>query len=54
MTKRAGRYRAQLLVQSNHRGQLNNTLKRLCELGDNNKLGAKLRWSVDVDPLDMF
>lgn len=50
MERRAGRYRAQLLLQSGERSQLQRLLEQLApELG---KLpGArKVRWSLDVDP----
>jgi primosomal protein N' (replication factor Y) len=54
MTKKAGRFRAQLLLQSNHRHDLNQELQQLCELGDQHALGKRLRWSIDVDPIDLF
>ena len=54
MERRAGRYRAQLLVQSEHRRALHRFLQswilRLSEL----KIGRKVRWSLDVDPLDLL
>jgi primosomal protein N' (replication factor Y) len=54
MTKKAGRFRAHLLLQSNHRRDLNQALQQLCELGDQHTLGKRLRWSIDVDPIDLF
>ena len=54
MTKKAGRYRAQLLLQAEQRKDLHQSLQQLCEFGDQLPLGKKVRWSVDVDPVDMF
>jgi primosomal protein N' (replication factor Y) len=52
MERRAGRFRAQLLVQAPQRGSLQRLLKawlpRLDELAE----GRKVRWSIDVDPTD--
>jgi primosomal protein N' (replication factor Y) len=54
MERRAGRYRAQLLVQADRRaalqGFLGNWLAQVREL----RLPAGLRWSVDVDPQDLM
>jgi primosomal protein N' (replication factor Y) len=52
MERRAGRFRAQLLIQAPQRGSLQHLLKawlpRLDELAE----GRKVRWSIDVDPTD--
>ncbi len=54
MERRAGRYRAQLLVQSNARPPLHAFLGRwVAELAEA-KFSKKVRWSLDVDPLDMY
>jgi primosomal protein N' (replication factor Y) len=54
MERRSGRYRGQLLIQSNHRGQLQQFLaawkKRLTE----QKIARRVRWSIDVDPVELF
>lgn len=51
--KRSGRYRYQLIIQSQHRkplhAQLDNWLGKL----ENSKHSKKVRWSLDVDPQDM-
>lgn len=54
MPRRAGRYRVQLLVRAQHRPLLQRCLSRL--LPEIEKLSTKhqVRWSVDVDPLEMF
>ena len=54
MERRAGRYRAQLLVQSAQRAPLHDFLgiwvRQLAEA----KFAKKTRWSLDVDPVDMY
>jgi primosomal protein N' (replication factor Y) len=54
MPRKAGRYRVQLLMQARERPLLQRCLKRI--LPDIEKLPGKqtIRWSLDVDPLDMF
>ena len=54
MTRKAGRFRAQLLVRSDQRKPLHQTLQQLCSLAEQHPLGNKVRWSIDVDPGDMF
>ncbi len=52
MTKRANRYRAQLLVQANDRKVLQKHLaSRLQQL---HQLPGAARWSIDVDPADLY
>ncbi len=54
MERRAGRYRAQLLVQSAQRAPLHTFLRQwVSELAEA-KFTKKVRWSLDVDPNDMF
>ena len=54
MARRAGFFRAQLLVHAKQRKQLHRCLQLLSHYGDQHPLGKKLRWSIDVDPVDMF
>ncbi len=54
MEKRAGRYRAQLLVMSPQRSALHDFLSRWLGLLEEAPQGRKVRWSLDVDPLDMY
>lgn len=54
MERRAGLYRYQLLFQSKNRNNLQKLLKILIEDIGNIKLSKKIRWSLDVDPLDLF
>ncbi|MBI3547026.1 MAG: primosomal protein N' [Gammaproteobacteria bacterium] len=54
MERRAGRYRAQLLVQSVQRAPLHVFLRQwVAELAEA-KFAKKARWSLDVDPADMY
>lgn len=50
MEKKAGRYRAQMIIQSPSRSQLHQTLTQL----QNTLQTLKLRCTLDVDPLDVF
>lgn len=52
MERRAGRYRAQLLLLAARRSRLQTTLKLLIPEIEKLPLGRKVRWSVDVDPID--
>ncbi len=54
MERRAGRVRAQLLLQANRRVDLHRLLGPWLQQLETDKLGRKVRWSVDVDPQEMF
>jgi primosomal protein N' (replication factor Y) (superfamily II helicase) len=54
MEKRANRYRQQLMFRSTQRADLQMLLTRLCEQLEHSADHRKVRWSVDVDPLDMI
>ncbi len=54
MERRAGRYRAQLLFQANSRAQLHRLLTPLCNNLENLPSARQSRWSLDVDPIDLF
>ncbi len=54
MEKRAGRYRAQLLLQSASRSALHRLLEKLLPRLEQNRLNRRVRWSLDVDPVDLF
>jgi len=54
MERRAGRYRAQLLVQAAARAPLHRLLANwLLEL-EQMPSGRAVRWSLDVDPVDLY
>ncbi|MGR9046676.1 MAG: primosomal protein N' [Gammaproteobacteria bacterium] len=54
MARKAGRYRYQLLLQSNQRRQLHLFLDALLPKIEGLKLARKVRWSLDVDPVDLY
>lgn len=54
MERRAGVFRAQLIIQSSQRSILQSTLKELLPMIEALKLKNKVRWHVDVDPWDVF
>ena len=54
MARRAGRYRAQLLLQSHDRQALHQCLKRLRDSLENDPGVRKVRWSIDVDPVELI
>ena len=54
MARRAGRYRAQLMLQSADRAALHTVLRRLRPELEAEPAARKVRWSIDVDPLDLF
>ena len=54
MARRAGQYRFQLLFQHTNRSALHHLLKQLVPEILTLKLAAKVRWSLDVDPVDLY
>ena len=54
MVRRSGRYRAQLLLAGKNRHALQASLKRCIRCADQSPAAKKLRWSADVDPVDLF
>lgn len=54
MERRAGRYRAQLLFISVNRAQLQQLLAQLCFNLEALVSARQARWSMDVDPIDLF
>ncbi|MDO8703782.1 MAG: primosomal protein N' [Sulfuricaulis sp.] len=54
MERRAGRHRAQLLVQSAQRAPLHDFLAQWVRQLAEAKFAKKTRWSLDVDPVDMY
>ncbi|GAA5132433.1 primosomal protein N' [Thalassotalea piscium] len=53
MEKRAGKYRFHLLIQAKKRSYLHKALTLLLECADNNEWSSKVRWSMDIDPLEL-
>lgn len=54
MARKAGRYRAQLLLQSHDRQALHIALRGLRPALEQSPLARKVRWSIDVDPIELF
>jgi primosomal protein N' (replication factor Y) len=54
MERKAGRYRAQLLLQSTERANLHRLLDYLRESLEGSPVARRVRWSVDVDPIELF
>lgn len=54
MSKRQGHYRFQLLLQSQDRKSLHDVLSYSTDLLEENKFNKKVRWSLDVDPIEIF
>ena len=53
MERRAGRYRAQLLLESPIRGKLHHFLSAWLPRIEALRASRRLRWSVDVDPIEV-
>ena len=54
MARRAGRYRAQLLLQAGDRRALHAALRELRRKLEEDPAARKVRWSIDVDPIELF
>ena len=54
MARKAGRYRAQLLLQASDRTALHVALAQLRPLLEQDPAARRVRWSIDVDPIELF
>ena len=54
MARRAGRFRASLILQASERRTLHQQLAVACNVAESLSKRGQLRWSVDVDPIEMF
>jgi primosomal protein N' (replication factor Y) len=54
MAKRAGRHHAQVLLEASERGPLHRLLSEWLPRVEGIKTPRDLRWSLDIDPLDLF
>ena len=54
MAKRAGRFHAQLLLEARERAPLHRALAAWLPQLEELKTSRQLRWSLDVDPLELF
>ena len=53
MSRRAGMFRAQVLLRAANRPALHRALFQVCAAAETHSLARKVRWSVDVDPVDL-
>ena len=53
MEKKAGKYRYHLIVQAKSRKELHTAVHRLIHHISQNEWQKKVRWTVDIDPLDL-
>ena len=54
MERRAGRYRAQLLLLGADRKYIRELVGDCCAMLETDRASRKVRWSVDVDPVDTY
>jgi primosomal protein N' (replication factor Y) len=54
MLKRQGQFRYQLLLSANDRKPLHHLLQCATTILEGSTLGKKVKWSLDVDPMEMF
>jgi primosomal protein N' (replication factor Y) len=50
IARKANRHRAQLILNTDNRKQLNHLLTYLCQHLDQTRQPANTRWMIDVDP----
>jgi len=53
MEKRGGKYRFHLIVQAKTRKALHQAVYQMLQLIPNNEWQSKVRWSVDIDPIEL-
>lgn len=54
MERRAGRYRAQVMIECERRGPMHRLLTDWAPTIEALKSARRVRWSLDVDPIDLF
>lgn len=54
MEKKAGKFRGQLLIQSSQRKGLHHLLNELIHIVEINKAAQRVRWSIDIDPQELY
>ena len=53
MEKKAGKFRYHLILQAKSRKELHIAILQLLEIIPNNEWQSKVRWSLDIDPIDL-
>jgi primosomal protein N' (replication factor Y) len=54
MSKRAGRYHAQLLIEGTDRSSLHHFLESWLPAVEQLQSARRVRWALDVDPIELF
>lgn len=54
MEKRAGRFRQMLIVAAPRRALIHKAIENVISIAENLPEASKVRWSIDVDPIDLF
>ncbi|NOU51141.1 primosomal protein N' [Pseudoalteromonas sp. JBTF-M23] len=54
MERLAGKYRYQLHIQASQRVVLHNYISQLMQYISEHKLANRVRWSIDIDPMDTY
>jgi primosomal protein N' (replication factor Y) len=54
MPRRAGRFRGQLLLSADERGALQTFLAAWLVRVRDSAQARRVRWSIDVDPIDLY
>jgi len=54
MERRAGKHRAQLLLKATTRSELHRLLTPWLVALENQRGSTRVRWSLDVDPMDLL
>jgi primosomal protein N' (replication factor Y) len=54
MARRAGQFRFQLLLQNPNRKELHQLLDQVLPQISKLKEAQKIRWSLDIDPVDLY
>ncbi len=54
MEKKAGKFRGQLLIQTCQRKHLHQSLNSLIQTVEANKAAQRVRWSIDIDPQEIY
>jgi primosomal protein N' (replication factor Y) len=54
MERKIGKFRAQLLLQATNRSMLQTLMKELILKIENHPLANTVKWSLDVDPIDLY
>jgi primosomal protein N' (replication factor Y) len=54
MERRSGRFRGQLLIRANSRSNMQHFLNDWRSRLDDLKSARRTRWSLDIDPVELF